>query len=79
MPPLLVCKPWPWTTDVQLLIDNGVDLESRDRGDMDRTPLLQAVARGHVSVVSLLLRNKANVAVADAFVLVPLPCDSRQH
>ena len=50
-------------TMVQLLLEQGAELESKDNSS--QTPVFQAAANGHVAVVQLLLEQGANIDIED--------------
>lgn len=51
---------------VQILVDNGADLEARDP-EYRRTPLAWAAFHGHHEIVAYLLEQGANPHVKDAY------------
>ena len=50
---------------VQLLISKGVDVNTRDRDGVHRTPLRWAVQENHLSVIQTLLDNGAEIDAQD--------------
>ncbi|CAD6577567.1 MAG: hypothetical protein ASARMPRED_008323 [Alectoria sarmentosa] len=54
-------------TVVQRLLENGAELEARDK--WGRTPLLRAAEEGHATIVMLLLKNGAELEARNQWVL----------
>ncbi|KAI8772808.1 ankyrin repeat protein PA3287 isoform X1 [Biomphalaria glabrata] len=65
MTPLAIASFWGYDTIVQLLIKNGADVNSSNKGTL-WTPLHCAAFQGHGKVIMILLENKADLFKADA-------------
>ena len=59
-------------SDVQQLLEEGTDIEVKDR--WGRTPLSCAATNGHGAIVKLLLEKKANIEARDNSGQTPLSC-----
>jgi ankyrin repeat protein len=59
-------------TVVELLVENGLELHSRD--SEDQTPLHHAASFGRVQAVATLLRHGADVNAMDSTGMTPLHC-----
>ena len=49
--------------EIQLLIDNGADINAKDR--IGQTPLHHAVLFNRLNILDLLLKNKADIEIKD--------------
>ncbi len=55
--------PSPWLRTAKLLLDNGADVEARNR--YGETPLIAAALHAHADIVKLMLKKGANVEDSD--------------
>ncbi|OGM43001.1 hypothetical protein ABOM_009319 [Aspergillus bombycis] len=70
--PLICAAEGGHTAVVQMLLENGEDVNERDTTEKERSPIHLAALNGHVEVVKLLLERGANVEAQDMNMNTPL-------
>ena len=56
---------WGTTTGIDKLIAKGANLNYKNKGHFNWTPLDIAISEGHISIVELLIKHKADINITD--------------